>query len=668
MDTPDPLAGSDQYTPPSSPPSSDKYSSSTIITPPHTQITSPHTKISSRLNDAVRRPPIDIEFQDLTYTVPQGRTGSKIILRSVSGLFKSGELTAILGPSGAGKSTLLNVLAGYKVGNASGSILINSQPQNIKQFRKLSRYIMQEDLLQPGVTVLESMMVAAHLKLGSRHTKVQKLETVEEILSMLRLTKCKRTLTSRLSGGEKKRLSIALELVDNPPVIFLDEPTTGLDDLSSSQCVSLLSMLASGGRTVICSIHTPSARLFAQFSHVYLVAEGQCMFAGLGQDVVPYLASLNLHCPTHYNPADFMIEVSSGEYGNFNEKMMLSIDNGRIYRWNKQLPPSQQHSSKEHLIRRASQYDALTKGDNDIDSWTQFSVLFLRMMLQMYREIKIVLIKCIVIFFMALVSSGMFLNMGQDGSKTLFMFGFCFICVIIFMYIPMLPALLYFPQEVRLLKREYFNQWYRLRPYYLALTLSRLPLQFLLGVIYITVAFIVADLPLEWIRIIKFSAMCYLIGLTSESLGFAISSQLNVVNSVFVGPALSVPFMLLAIYGLGTGSNHIPPLIRLGMYGSYLRYGLEGIVLALYENRPVMECPNKEIFCELRHPNLLIERVGMEGCNYWVDVMALLFIMSLFKIICFFILKRRLSPSTSRGALGYVGQLIKTHFSLTKGY
>nr|QAA95924.1 ATP-binding cassette sub-family G member 8 [Diaphorina citri] len=623
-----------------------------------------------KLSGLIRRPPIDIEFQDLTYTVPQGRSGSKIILRSVSGLFKSGELTAILGPSGAGKSTLLNVLAGYKVGNASGQILINSQPQDVKQFRKLSRYIMQEDLLQPGITVLESMMIAAHLKLGNSQTKAQKLETVTEILSMLRLLKCKRTLTSRLSGGEKKRLSIALELVDNPPVIFLDEPTTGLDDLSSSQCVSLLSMLASGGRTVICSIHTPSARLFAQFSHVYLVAEGQCMFAGLGQDVVPYLASLNIHCPRHYNPADFMIEVSSGEYGNFNEKMMLSIDNGRIYRWNKQLPLAQQHSDKEHLIKRPSQYDAVGKNVYEFDSsaWTQFYVLFLRMMLQNYREIKVVILKCVLILFMSIVTGGMFLNMAQDGSKTLFMFGFCFICTIVFMYIPMLPALLYFPQEVKLLKREYFNRWYRLRPYYLALTLSRLPQQFVLGVIYVSIAYYITDMPIEWIRIGKFSIICYLIGLTSESLGLAISSQLNVVNSVFVGPALSVPFMLLAIYGLGTGSSHIPPLIRIGMYGSYLRYGLEGIVLSLYEDRPKLRCPDSEVFCDLRHPNLLLVRVGMENCNYWLDVLALLVILTLLKLATFLILKRRLSPRTSCGALGYVGRFVKAHFSLTKGY
>lgn len=75
--------------------------------------------------------------------------------------------------------------------------------------------------------------------------------------------------------------------------------------MASAQCISLLKMIAKGGRTIICSIHTPSARIFSTFDHVYIMAEGQCVYAGLGDDVVPFLATLGLNCPTHYNPADF---------------------------------------------------------------------------------------------------------------------------------------------------------------------------------------------------------------------------------------------------------------------------------------------------------------------------------------------------------------------------
>ncbi|KAK7601451.1 hypothetical protein V9T40_008892 [Parthenolecanium corni] len=266
-----------------------------------------------------------------------------------------------MGSSGAGKSTLLNVLAGYKTGHSNGTILINGQPRSLNKFRKLSRYIMQEDLLQPNMTVLQNMKIAAHLKLGTTVTPAEKRRKIEEIMSMLRLAKTKNTMTSCLSGGEKKRLSIALELVSDPPIIFLDEPTTGLDDVASVQCISLLKMIAMGGRTVICSIHTPSARIFSNFDHVYIMADGQCAYAGVGDDVVQFLSTLNLQCPTHYNPADFVIEVLNREYGDYTERMVMTMENGRCYRWNKPVSCYKTNYAEITNFRRSNQIPILIR-------------------------------------------------------------------------------------------------------------------------------------------------------------------------------------------------------------------------------------------------------------------------------------------------------------------
>jgi ABC-type multidrug transport system ATPase subunit len=176
----------------------------------------------------------------------------------------------------------------------------------MKIFRKMSRYIMQQDVKQQGLTVRDVMLYAADLKLGFNDlTKEQKLDIVNEIIHLLRLEKTMDTDCSRLSGGELKRLSIAQELVNNPPVLFLDEPTTGLDDASCGQCVELLKRLAADGRTVICSVHTPSAKIFEMFDLVYVVANGQCVYSGEGQNIVPYLEAVGLRCPKTYNPADF---------------------------------------------------------------------------------------------------------------------------------------------------------------------------------------------------------------------------------------------------------------------------------------------------------------------------------------------------------------------------
>ncbi|XP_026315902.1 ATP-binding cassette sub-family G member 1 [Hyposmocoma kahamanoa] len=277
-----------------------------------------------------KRPPVDLAFADLTYRVQEGRKSNvKVILKSVSGRLRSGELTAIMGPSGAGKSTLLNILTGYRTSGMEGSITVNGMERNLSSFRKLSCYIMQDNQLHGNLTVEEAMAVATALKLPSATTRADKEEVIQEILETLGLSEHHRTMTSNLSGGQKKRLSIALELVNNPPIMFFDEPTSGLDSSSCFQCISLLKRLARGGRTIICTIHQPSARLFEMFDHLYTLAEGQCVYQGSTGRLVEWLSSLNLPCPSYHNPASFIIEVSCGEYGDNTGKLIRAIDNGK---------------------------------------------------------------------------------------------------------------------------------------------------------------------------------------------------------------------------------------------------------------------------------------------------------------------------------------------------
>ncbi|KOX79142.1 ATP-binding cassette sub-family G member 4 [Melipona quadrifasciata] len=273
---------------------------------------------------------IDIQFTDLSCEVRDGFRGPlKKILNNVSGTFKTGELSAIIGLSGAGKSTLLNILTGFRRDKWTGKVeyIGDRRKHSWKEYRKQSCYIQQNDCLLPLFTVSETMWMAANLKIGESLNRKSKEMLIVEMLENLDLSKTMETKCGRLSGGQKKRLSIALELLDNPPVMFLDEPTTGLDSLSSYQCVKLLRGLAKAGRTIICTIHQPSAAIYEMFDTAYLLAGGRCMYEGATANTIAYFASVGLHCPKYHNPADYMIEVVSKEYGDFNDQLVKLTSN-----------------------------------------------------------------------------------------------------------------------------------------------------------------------------------------------------------------------------------------------------------------------------------------------------------------------------------------------------
>ncbi|CAH4037664.1 unnamed protein product [Pieris brassicae] len=616
----------------------------------------------AHLSHLPQRPPINLSFQDLSYTVSNGKV-SKFILRSINGEFRSGQLTAILGPSGAGKSTLLNVLAGYRVLGASGVISTNGNPRDVNLFRKLSRYIMQDDLLQPLITVQEAMLMAADLKLGDNLDRAKKTVVVEEIIQLLRLNKARNTVTENLSGGERKRLAIALELVNNPPVIFLDEPTTGLDDVASSTCVSLLKRVARGGRTVICSVHTPSARLFSVFDQVYVVADGRCAYQGTSAGVVPFLQEIGLPCPTTYNPADFIIEVSSGEYGSHVDKMVQGVENGRCQRWKSYAIEEYQYGEEE--IEQLNT-EVIEKHNYHYEStgYQQFKVLARRMVLQTFRNRGYLWLRFSMHLFIGTIIGSLFTNIGFDGSKTLYNFGFCFACILAMLYTPMMPILLAFPTEVMLIKREYFNRWYGLKPYFAAMVVSRTPATIFFTLIYLAIVYPATAQPMELTRILMFVSTCILVALVAESMGTVISSTLSIVNSMFVGPVVTVPLMLLSVYGIGNGDDPPPIIWKMARACSFMRYGLEGLIVAIYgDSRADLVCPEDVDYCEYKNVKYFVKLMGMSQVCYWFD-MCMLFVMLLtLNLVAYYLLRQRLSPNYAFRAIKLIGRFIKNRMN-----
>lgn len=225
-------------------------------------------------------------------------------------------MLAMLGPSGSGKTTLLTALGGRLGGKLSGTITFNGKPFS-NSMKRNTGFVTQDDVMYPHLTVTETLVYTALLRLPSSITKEEKVTHAQDVITQLGLTKCKNSiigdaLLRGVSGGERKRVSIGQEMLINPSVLFLDEPTSGLDSTTAQRIVSTLWDLANGGRTVVMTIHQPSSRLFYMFHKVLLLSEGNTMYYGKGEEAMDYFSSIGYAPSVTMNPSDFLLDLANG--------------------------------------------------------------------------------------------------------------------------------------------------------------------------------------------------------------------------------------------------------------------------------------------------------------------------------------------------------------------
>lgn len=584
---------------------------------------------------------IDIEFSNVVYSVRDGIRGSnKNILKGINGFFKSGEITAIMGPSGAGKSTLLNILTGFKQNiNLKGEInyLINgNEKKSWNVYKKQSCYILQEDQLPNLFTVNELMIMSANFKIDNSLCKNAKQMLIDDILDTLDLMQSKNTHTNNLSGGQKKRLSVALELIDNPPVMFLDEPTTGLDSSSSLQCITMLQKLAKDGHTIICTIHQPSAHIFEMFDHVYLLSDGQCMYDGAAVNVVDYFHDLGLYCPKYHNPADYMIDIVSNEYGDFKDQLIAAVKNNKTFLTNtpsKLIIQNDSQNYKENgkmvvFIKKPSEF-------------TRFFILLNRYFIQFYRDWTIVYLKTFIHFVLGLIFGLFFNSVGNESNKVISNIGFLMILLIYLTYTNMMPSVLKFPLEIGLLKKEQFNNWYNLKTYYLAQLIANLPIQLIFTLTVCLTSYVLSSQPLDWNRMLMFIGISGLTTLIADSFGLIIGSSINPINGTFVSVIMTCVFFMLS--GFFVFFHHMHKYIYYFSYLSYLRYSLNGLIDSVYGyDREKLNCPSLT-YCNFRIPQSIFLELGMANGTYWYDVMILIINFFFYRILAYYTLKRTLS-------------------------
>uniref|UniRef100_A0A8C1LSB7 ABC transporter domain-containing protein n=1 Tax=Cyprinus carpio TaxID=7962 RepID=A0A8C1LSB7_CYPCA len=265
-----------------------------------------------------------LTFHNLRYSIKE-RLGmfsmqwvEKDILKDVSGIMNPG-MNAIMGPTGSGKTSLLDVIAGRKDprGLKSGQVLVDNTIVT-SDLRLCSAYVVQNDILMGTLTVRENLAFSANLRLSRKeYSSADKQMRVDSVIQELGLNDCADTKIGTMflrgvSGGEKKRCSIGMELITAPSLLFLDEPTTGLDANTANSIMELLQKLSKKGKTVIFSIHQPRYSIFSQFDHLTLINKGEITYAGAANRAISYFEDLGYKCEPFNNPADFFLDVTNG--------------------------------------------------------------------------------------------------------------------------------------------------------------------------------------------------------------------------------------------------------------------------------------------------------------------------------------------------------------------
>ncbi|KAA1476213.1 hypothetical protein DENSPDRAFT_843114 [Dentipellis sp. KUC8613] len=273
------------------------------------QIRLPDTEVARLMADHV---PASLHFSDITY-----KLGGRTILDGIQGSVRPGQVMAIMGASGAGKSTFLDILARKrKRGAVSGVTLVNGREVSDAEFRKVVGFVDQEDTLMSTLTVYETVLYSALLRLPREMSleakKYRTLETMNELgILSIKDMRIGDSGHRSISGGEKRRVSIACELVTSPSILFLDEPTSGLDAYNAFNVIdSLVSLARNYNRTVIFTIHQPRSNIVAMFDQLVLLAQGKLVYSGELAKCQSYFDSIGQPCPFGFNIADFLIDLT----------------------------------------------------------------------------------------------------------------------------------------------------------------------------------------------------------------------------------------------------------------------------------------------------------------------------------------------------------------------
>uniref|UniRef100_A0A1B0DPR1 ABC-2 type transporter transmembrane domain-containing protein n=2 Tax=Phlebotomus papatasi TaxID=29031 RepID=A0A1B0DPR1_PHLPP len=366
------------------------------------------------------------------------------------------------------------------------------------------------------------------------------------------------------------------------------------------------------------------------------------------------MASRGYECPKHYNPSDFIIELCDAE-NDVISNLSEAINNGKSV-----IVPTDKDTTSGFVLKNAvmsmlldtasppkssilEKMKALKRfmhSDYAHSSFKQFLVLTRMMQTKIYRNRIALGIQLFHHIICGSMLGLIFFNSANDGERMFDHLKFSIAIVFFLSYTQIIIPVLSYPLEVKLVKKECFNRWYGLTPYYLALTFSRIPLQIFFNILFLSLVYWLPGLPMQLWRFGLFSFVGVIISLVAEGLGLTIGSTFSITNGCATGPMILAPMLGLAIYGFDFAAE-IPLQMYALMKLSFLRIGVVSIVLITFGyNREQLDC--NYIYCHFDDPKVLLRYLRIEEVSLWHELLFLFALMLVFRVLLYFSLRKRL--------------------------
>lgn len=602
-----------------------------------------------------------VSFHNLHYKVPEGRSccrkkATKDILVDLNGIMKPG-LNAIMGATGSGKSSFLDVLAARKdPSGLSGEVLIDGAPQP-PNFKCLSGYVVQEDVVMGTLTVRENLRFSAMLRLPSSISRQEKEEKVERLIQELGLgrvadSRVGTQMIRGISGGEKKRTNIGMELIIDPSVLFLDEPTTGLDASTACSVLLLLKKMANHGRTIILSIHQPRYTIYKLFDNLTLLVNGKQVYHGPAPEALNYFSDIGYTCEPHNNPADFFLDVINGDstavalhhvdkHGSDSEVLSTQAIEEKLVQEYRTCSNYKQTKAELETIVSGRQSSTVVRSRTityNTSFFTQFRWVLHRTFLNLMLNPQTSVAQVLVTALLALIVGALFFGAGLDKTGIQNRFGALFF-VTINQCFSVLSSAELFITERKLFVHEYISGYYRVSVYFLSKVLADiLTLRTIPSIVFTCIFYFMVGLKKAADAVFLFMLTVGLVAYTATAMSLAISADQSVVAIANLYMTICFVFMMI-FTGLLVNLTSIADWLIWLKYLSIPRYGFAALQINEFMGLEFCETRNNLTLCQSGVEVLEEQGVDYSTWGLWQNHLALIVMTVVFLSIAYFKLR-----------------------------